>query len=280
MTSLEDVKEFWETSPLWTGESTLEPGTHDFFEEHRSVYIQDCFAGRFDLRFLPLPRSDGQNTKILDLGCGIGFWVCELGMRGLNHIHAADLTEQALNLTRRRLGNYKISAELSQQNAESMNFADASFDHVNCQGVIHHTPDTAKAVAEIARVLKPGGTASISVYHRNIILRSWPYLRWFGIPLAKLGGGLKGRGREKIFLESDVDEIVKLYDGIGNPVGKSYTRQQFIKLLEPHFEITETYLHFFPARALPFNLPKRLHRWLDRRLGFMIYASLRKPCAA
>jgi len=201
-------------------------------------------------------------------------------MRGLQHLHAADLTEQALNLARRRLGAYRISAELSQQNAERMEFADATFDHVNCQGVIHHTPDTARAVAEIARVLKPGGTASISVYHRNSILRAWPYLRWIGLPLARLGGGLKGRGREKIFLESDVDEIVKLYDGVGNPVGKSYTREQFVQLLQPHFEITETYLHFFPARALPFKLPKRLHQWLDQRLGFMIYASLRKPCAA
>lgn len=280
MTDLNAVKQFWETNPLWTGESRHEPGSQAFFEEHRKVYVEDCFAGQFDVRFLPPPRTNGQTIQILDLGCGIGFWVCEFGMRGLHHLHAADLTEQALDLTQRRLDVYQVTADLSQQNAERMYFADGIFDHVNCQGVIHHTPDTAKAVAEIARVLKPGGTASISVYHRNLILRAWPYLRWLGLPLAKLGGGLQGRGREKIFLEADIDEIVKLYDGVGNPVGKSYTPAQFVQLLQPHFEITETYLHFFPARALPFKLPQRLHRWLDRRLGFMIYASLRKPCAA
>lgn len=217
--------------------------------------------------------------KILDLGCGIGFWVCEFGLRGLHQLHAADLTEQALDLTRKRLDVYQVSAELSQQNAEQLNFSDATFDHVNCQGVIHHTPNTAQSVAEIARVLKPGGTASVSVYHRNLILRAWPYLRWFGLPLAKLGGGLKGRGREKIFLESDIDEIVKLYDGVGNPVGKSYTKQHLVQLVQPHFEIIEIYLHFFPARALPFSIPHRIHQWLDKHLAFMIYASLRKPCA-
>ena len=279
MTGLDEVRSFWENNPLWAGESAHQTGSVQFFNEHRDIYISDCFAGQFDLRFLPAARAAGQGMRILDLGCGIGFWVCEFAMRGLHNIHAADLTAQALALTRKRLEAYGVFAELSRQNAESLTFADSSFEHVNCQGVIHHTPNTEAAISEIARVLTPGGTASISVYYRNPILKMWPYMRWLGWPLAKLGGGLRGRGREKIFLESDVDEIVRLYDGAANPVGKSYTRQQFTALLEKYFVIQETYLHFFPARALPFRIPPGLHRWLDRRLGFMIYATLKKPCA-
>ena len=279
MMQLEEVRTFWECNPLWTGESTFEPGSVSFFEEHRSVYLADCFDGAFDLRFLPPPRPNAQDMRVLDLGCGIGFWVSEFAMRGLGNLLAADLTERALAITARRLEAYGLKAELSRQNAEAMTFPDRTFDHVNCQGVIHHTPDTAASVAEIARVLKPGGTASISVYYRNPILRLWPYLRWIGWPLARLGGGLKGRGREGIFLEGNVDEIVRLYDGVENPIGKSYTRDQFVAMLGRHFEVQETYLHFFPARALPFRIPAGLHRWLDRHLGFMIYATVRKPCA-
>ena len=279
MISLDDVRSFWEANPLWTGESSHLPGSVEFFEEHRRIYIADCFGGAFDLRFLPSPRALGQSMRILDLGCGIGFWVCELAMRGLNNLEAADLTEHALALTKKRLDVYGVKAQLSQQNAESMTFPDAVFDHVNCQGVIHHTPNTEATIAEIARVLKPGGTASVSVYYRNPILRLWPFLRWLGWPLVKLGAGLKGRGREKIFLESDVDEIVRLYDGAGNPLGKSYTRKQFTEMLERHFVVRETFLHFFPARSLPFKLPAFFHRWLDKHLGFMIYATLQKPCA-
>lgn len=279
MTDLKKVRNFWESSPLWTGESGHKPGSRAFFDEHRQVYVADCFAGAFDLRFLPPPREHGQDMRILDLGCGIGFWTVEFAMRGFPHVHAADLTTRALELTRARLETIGALAELSLQNAEQISFADGEFDHVNCQGVIHHTPDTDAAVAEIARVLKPGGTASISVYYRNALVRAWPYLRWLGAPLARLGGGLKGRGRESIFREHDVDEIVRLFDGVDNPIGKAYTRERFITMLRPHFEVEETYLHFFPARALPFPIPRRLHRWRDRRAGFMIYASLRKPCA-
>jgi ubiquinone/menaquinone biosynthesis C-methylase UbiE len=280
MTDLDRVRRFWNENPLWSGESAYIAGSEAFFEEHRQVYLNDCFAGEFDLRFLPPPRKKGQAMRILDLGCGIGFWTAEFGMRGLTHIVAADLTPVALEITSKRLAANGITAELIEENAEQLSFPDGSFDHVNCQGVIHHTPDTEKALAEIARVLKPGGTASISVYYRNTIIRLWPYLRWIGYPLAILGGGLKGRGRESIFLESDVDEIVRLYDGINNPIGKSYSRSQFTIMLEQYFKVEETYLHFFPARALPFRIPRRLHRWLDRRLGFMIYATVHKPCVA
>jgi 2-polyprenyl-3-methyl-5-hydroxy-6-metoxy-1,4-benzoquinol methylase len=279
MIGLDQVRTFWENNPLWTGESSHQAGSTQFYEEHRAVYIADCFAGNFDLRFLPPSRPHGQSMRVLDLGCGIGFWVSEFAMRGLNNLYAADLTDQALKLTQKRLDAYGLRAELSQQNAECMTFESDSFDHVNCQGVIHHTPDTEATIAEIARVLKSAGTASISVYYRNPILKLWPYLRWLGWPLAKLGGGLKGRGREKIFLKGDVDEIVRLYDGDANPIGKSYSREQFENLLRKHFVIQEIYLHFFPARSLPFKIPAVLHRWLDKHLGFMIYATVQKLCA-
>lgn len=94
--------------------------------------------------------------------------------------------------------------------------------------------------------------------------------------MSKLGGGLKGRGREDIMQHVDVDEIVRLYDGADNPIGKSYTKQQFIDLLTPHFHAEEIFYHFFPARALPFAIPKILHRFLDKHAGFMVYARLIK----
>ena len=273
MPELEDVKAFWEENPLWTGESRHSPGSREFFEEHDFICIDECQGGRFDERIIP---AEENRSDVLDLGCGIGFWTVQLAKRGCRKIVAADLTENALGLARKRCQIFAVDAEFSQENAEQMSFPDATFAHVNCQGVIHHTPNTEVCVAEIARVLKPGGSASISVYYRNLLLRLWPVFGLTGRLLSKLGFKLRGRGRETIYAEADVNEIVRLYDGQDNPIGKAYSKKEFIDMLSPHFEVKETFLHFFPSRSLPFRVPAWLHRILDRHLGFMIYASLKK----
>jgi len=276
MSNIEKVKDFWEENPLWSGESNFKPGTLEFFQEHRSVVINDCFAGKLDELCLPNPAMKNQQNQILDLGCGIGFWVTEFAILGYKNLYAVDLTETAIEITKKRLEAYNYRADLKVQNAENLDFEDETFNHVNCQGVIHHTPNTEKCISEIARVLKTNGTANISVYYRNHILRFWKILRYLAWPLSLLGGGLKGRGRKGIFVEKDVDQIVKLYDGKNNPIGKSYTRGDFIKMLEPYFVVEKTFLHFFPARTLPFKIPFFLHKWLDKNIGFMIYAKVRK----
>jgi len=230
------VKKFWEENPLFSGESAFEPGSKEFFEEHRSVYFSDVFANDFKEEFFIPPSIE--NAKALDLGCGTGFWTIEIQLRRkCKEFHSADLTRRALELTKKRLTIYNQRAQLSLQNAENMSYADEYFDHVNCQGVIHHTPDTAAAVREIARVLRKGGTACISVYYRNIILRNWPKFAWLGRILFKMGAGLKGRGRESIFTEKDPDKITRLYDGTDNPIGKSYSKEKFSQLFTPYFDI-------------------------------------------
>jgi len=273
MPEVKDVKEFWEENPLWTGESGYAPGSKEFFDEHDFVCINECQGGEFDGRFVPPERN---MKRVLDLGCGIGFWIVQLAKRGCNNIVAADLTENALNLARRRCELFDVKAEFFLENAEKMTFPDNSFTHVNCQGVIHHTPNTDACVAEIARVLDKGGTASISVYYRNIVLRMWPIIGFVGKFLSKLGFKLKGRGRETIYSENNVNEIVRLYDGADNPIGKAYSKQEFILMLSPYFDVKETYLHFFPSRSLPFKLPAILNRFLDRHIGFLIYATVTK----
>jgi len=272
--TIEQVREFWEQNPLWDGESRHAVGTHAFFEEHEQVYIQDCFAGKLDQKIFP---DEGHRGNVLDLGCGPGFWTLQLLRLGCTQVMAADLTENAIQLANERchLHGYK-NVKFSRQNAENLNLGDEEFDHVNCQGVIHHTPNTESCIAEIARVLKSGGTALISVYHQNWILRNWPKLSWLGGAISGTGGGLKGRGRENIMACKDTAEIVRLYDGEGNPLGKAYTTKAIRQMLDPHFHVGKIFYHYFPARSLPIPVPGVLHRFLDRRMGFMVYLFLPK----
>jgi ubiquinone/menaquinone biosynthesis C-methylase UbiE len=203
-------------------------------------------------------------------------WTIELFQNGCKEIVSADLTFSALKLTRKRCDVYGVKACFAQQNAERLAFKDGVFSHVNCLGVIHHTPDTRACIREITRVLKNGGIATISLYYRNMFLRVWPILKWVGKLLAKAGAGLSGRGRENIYALDDINEIVRMYDGKENPIGKCYNRLEFTRMVAHYFEIKEMFIHFFPSRTLPFKLPKKLHQILDRKLGFMIYATLKK----
>lgn len=107
-------------------------------------------------------------------------------------------------------------------------------------------------------------------------MRHWDVLRWIGILMSKFGGKFRGRGRESIFTQPDTNEIVRLYDGSENPLGKAYSKSEFTGMLTPYFEVKEIFYHFFPARSLPIPIPKEIHRWLDKNLPFMIFAKLKK----
>ena len=50
---LDKVVEFWENNPLFSGESSFEVGSKEYFEEHRNRVINDCFAGVIDKRIFP-----------------------------------------------------------------------------------------------------------------------------------------------------------------------------------------------------------------------------------
>ena len=274
MSTVDDVRNFWNKQPLFTGESEFEPGTREFFEHHRAVCRLDCFAGEIDPQIFSGLRAE---DRVLDLGCGIGFWLIEFWERGFRNLTGADLSPSSLEIARQRCAVYAADPELREENAEALSFDDGSFDHVNCQGVIHHTPDTDRAIAEIARVLAPGGTASISVYYRNLILRSWPLMHPVGRALSSLRRGLKGRGRDSIFDVRDTEEIVRWYDGRDNPIGKAYSKREFRDMLLPHFDVESVYYHFFPMRSLAERAPAAVRKLADRTLPFMIYVNVRKP---
>ena len=62
-----------------------------------------------------------------------------------------------------------LKADLHVMNGECMQFPDNSFDVVYAHGVLQYTADTGKMIAEIHRVLKPGGEAIMMVYNRHFM---------------------------------------------------------------------------------------------------------------
>jgi len=103
--------------------------------------------------------------RVLEVGVGLGADHQQFAEAGAN-LWGIDLTERAIEHTRRRLTAFGLSSNLGVGDAENLAFQDVSFDRVYSWGVLHHSPDTPKAIAEVWRVLKDGGMASIMIYHK------------------------------------------------------------------------------------------------------------------
>jgi ubiquinone/menaquinone biosynthesis C-methylase UbiE len=119
--------------------------------------------------------ADGRGRDVLEVGVGMGADHLEWAKASPRSLTGIDLTPRAIELTRQRIDSYGCASTLRCADAERLPFEDESFDLVYSWGVLHHSPDTARAVREVFRVLRPGGTARVMIYHKWSISG---YLLW------------------------------------------------------------------------------------------------------
>ena len=102
-------------------------------------------------------------ATFLDAGCGSCAHSVRLARRGFK-VHAVDFSESALRMAQQfvRERGVQDRITLGRESLLELSFPDQSFDYVLCWGVLMHIPDVARAVAELGRVLKPGGALVIS----------------------------------------------------------------------------------------------------------------------
>jgi len=137
-------------------------------------------AERYRLEPFIVPFADFETTKgkmVLEIGVGLGAdhqCFAESGAK----LFGIDLTERAVEHTCRRLTLFGLSSSVKVGDAERLEFPDQSFDLVYSWGVLHHSPDTAKAIAEVYRVLKRGGEAKIMIYHMWSMIGAMLWLRY------------------------------------------------------------------------------------------------------
>jgi SAM-dependent methyltransferase len=117
--------------------------------------------------------KDGE--RVLDLGCGRGLTVPHLlaGVGASGQVVAADRSSRSLAVTRERHPQPCADGRLTLVQldiAGPLPFASASFDSVMCQNVIECIADRDRLLAEIARILKPKGTAVIGHYDFDGVL--------------------------------------------------------------------------------------------------------------
>ena len=114
-----------------------------------------------------LEVREGQH--ILDVGCGGGRHSWGVYSQFDCQVWALDIGENDLKKTRYVLGAVEDERQRTgkwvaiQGNAMSLPLKEASFDRVVCSEVLEHVHDDRQSVAELVRVLKPGGLLAVSV---------------------------------------------------------------------------------------------------------------------
>ena len=103
--------------------------------------------------------------RVLDIGCGEGFFLSLLSRVGMKEIYGVDKSENAIQFLRRRYGFNAFAGEL-----HDANYQDDFFDLITLWDVLEHIPNPRFTLAEIRRILKKEGVLFIRVPNARYLL--------------------------------------------------------------------------------------------------------------
>lgn len=290
--TLDQIQTYWDRHPAGLAEvSHLADDRRALFDERdRQTYaLYPTLAADYDF-----PAAHGQPT--LEVGCGMGYNAQCLAQHGA-HLTVVDLAPHAVHLTRERFALRGLPAHFLIADAEHLPFKTGAFTRLYSSGVIHHSPSTVAAAAELTRVLAPGGRAAVMVYHRDSIYYWWNIRLILGTLMWLLNTLPPHLRRPLLQARPDwrdlvlphgqqltVVDVVRAgtdFGGLQNPLSRVYTRQQ-VRALFPGLRVTRFVAGFNRFGAL--NLPTPL-TWviektltaLDRIFGWFLIVHATKP---
>ncbi len=263
------VRAHWDREPCGTrGLDEPDPRARQAQAETERYAVDAHIPGfaRFD---------EARGRDVLEIGVGAGTDFLQWLRRGARAT-GVDLSPVSLAETRARAAaEGHPEAPLQVADAEHLPFSDASFDVVYSYGVLHHSPDTEAAIAEVLRVLRPGGEARIMIYHVP---------SWTGLLLWAVHGAAK--------LRPWISPRRAIYEHLESPGTKAYTVAEARALMRGYVDVrVETallagdLLAMRPSakyqgrvhRLIWALYPRGLIRRFGARLGLGLLITARKP---
>jgi len=260
--------------------------------------LEDMFRLRRHMAVADMPLGELSGKAVLEIGPGAGGHSALFAKHGAN-VTSIDITVERARATQAKynlMGDMAAGCGALQGDAEDLPFADSTFDIVYSNGVLHHTPDTEASIAEVWRVLKPGGRAVIMLYCKN----SWHY--WINMYLCI--GLIMGRAfGDKNWLGKATEWGGRDQQTVQNPITRCYTaaglRKLFARFEDPNFRKAEFYFYLIPkigklyrkyqikkygthpggvlvyGEPWPYQSP--LEYWLGRHIGWSWFITANKP---
>ena len=254
----EDVKNYWQDKPLCVEGNPYELGTPEFFKYYDSEReVIEPISYSYKLH----EYLNFKDKKVLDVGCGNGYVLSKYATEGAE-VFGIDITDVGVELCSKRFRYMKLNGDFRVADAEDIPFPDDTFDCVCSMGVLHHVPNTQKALDEIFRVLKPGGRLIVMFYHRNSAKYQFKFRIW------------------SLITGKPMQQLVNEFDGLGNPKGTVFTRKELGKILS-NFTSIRMNVGFLETRDIILRgarfLPDKLFLIFAPLIGWNLYAKARKP---
>jgi len=295
---LDQVRGFWNTEACGTHFVQGHRDEREFFERFR----EHRYRTEWHIPML-VPFGEARGKRVLEIGTGNGADGVMFALSGGEYT-GVDLTEAALEATRRHFEVMGLSGTFRAENAEALSFPDESFDMVYSHGVLHHTPGTRQAIGEVHRVLKPGGLAIVMLYHKRsfnyyVRIMSYMRLRVMGRVLRRVGRWEADRRAEReaglVGLRGNEDQRVwELHyrnflrdgwsylrarnfvhhctDGPECPVAFAFSRSEARDMFRQFGEVRMRVAHF-PIRKYARGswVPFGVEKFLAARLGWYLF---------
>ena len=277
----ERVRAYWNSKPC-----DSEVSDRDWLSRE---YFLDVERQRYELQphiLDIISKIDWRGKRVLEVGAGIGTDARNIIGRGAVYT-GINVDRGSTEATLQALRVFSLSGTALERSATSLDFPDDTFDVVYSFGVLQHIPEVGKAVAEIHRVLKPGGELLVMVYNRSSVnyVIEIMFLRKLGLRLLSVPGAITllqwlGFPREKLERHKELHRqrkrmtneewLSRNTNGPDYPYCRVYDAKEAAELLAA-FQIERNDAYFFDHRhwgVLGRLVPGSVRRALGRRWGW------------
>ena len=241
----EHAKKHWNTIPCGTGGylDAYTEGSREYFDAIRDMrYSSESWMND------GIDWNIAKNKRLLEVGHGVGTDLVRFAQAGAI-VHGVDISQTHHDMTKQNLACHGLSGELKFSDATNIDFPDEYFDVVYSHGVLHHLEETKDAIEEIRRVLKPGGTFLMSVYHKY---------SGFHLIGKILMNGIRNKQLLTLGYAGMMSTIESGADGITTrPLVKTFSKGQVRKMLRG-FESVDLSVHHFSVSHFSSDLFARL----------------------